>query len=106
MRRINRVGDFVVGKIDITIAPRTHAHGGLLAWARVEVNGLLIDGVSIRLTQEGVLITTLPAKARGELGLRRPIIRVLDREHRQHLDDAVIDAFREAWQSKGKGGEA
>ena len=96
--------DFSIGRISISLAPPTHAKGGLLAWADVEANGFVISGVAIRMTLDDLLIVTLPARARGELGRRHPIVRIVDREHRRVFDDAVIDAFREAWANRRKGG--
>ena len=96
--------DFSIGRISIALAPPTHAKGGLLGWATVYANGFIVDGVAIRMTSDDLLIVTLPARARGELGRRHPIVRIANRDHRQQFDDAVIDAFREAWANRGKGG--
>jgi hypothetical protein len=94
-----------IHRITIAVAPSSHARVGLLGWATVHVNGLIVDGVAVRMTREGSLIVTLPARARGELGLRHPIVRIADPDHRRQFDDAVIGAFREEWMRLRNGGD-
>lgn len=95
-----------IQRVTISLAASSHARVGLLGWASVHVNGLIVDGVAIRMTREGSLIVTLPARARGELGLRHPIVRIADPDQRRHFDDAVIGAFREEWMRIHNGSDA
>lgn len=75
-------------------AGASYAASGLLAWATVEVNGVIIEGVALRITRSDELVVTLPAKAKGELGRRRPIVRIADESLLAQVHDAVISAFR------------
>jgi hypothetical protein len=90
----------------LTPAGANFAASGLLAWALVEVNGVLIEGVALRITCEDELVVTLPAKAKGELGRRRPIVRIPDQALLTTVHDAVIRAFRDSHVRLRNGGDA
>jgi hypothetical protein len=61
---------------------------GLLAYATVAIDCVVVDGLTIRTTSRGVRAISLPAGDRN--GTRYPIVRLVDAETRAHVEREVL----------------
>ncbi|MCA9300446.1 MAG: septation protein SpoVG family protein [Phycisphaerales bacterium] len=76
-----------------TSAPPHLRASGLLGWVRfVTLDGLVIDGVGVRRTREGIFALSFPERTSRD-GTRHAIVRPVDDRTRREIEDAVFDAL-------------
>ncbi len=67
---------------------------GLLAWLCLEVDrSLVLDGITLRLTQAGNLTLSFPERCDSN-GRRHPFIRPLNDQVRREIERQVFEALR------------
>jgi len=90
----------IVSNVVITEAPDSLRKTGLLAWARVLVDGWWeVDGLSIRQTRSGECVVTYPSR-KDSRGRTRHYFRPVDDKAREAIEKAVLNAARE-WRAAG-----
>lgn len=94
-------GEFVVHDVRIVLAAPHEAHLGVLAHATAIAGHFRLAMLTVRITTDGRLIVTYPAKARGE-GRRFYYCVPVDDAVRAKIDAAVIRAFVEARRRVGR----
>ena len=73
-------------------APRRLQQRGMMGWLRLRVDGLLIDGVSLRESPGGALALSFPER-RDAAHRRHAIVRPLDDETRTAIESQVFAAL-------------
>lgn len=74
-------------------ADRAHRATGLLGWLSCEINGLVVDGITVRRTRQGQLSVSFP-KRREAGGRRRTTVRPRDERARAAIEAQVVAALR------------
>lgn len=88
--------------VAVFLAPPEMRDTGLLAWARVSVAGVRVDGLAVRRSwRDGALSVTWPER-RAANGERHPIVAVEDDALRGRAEAAVLRAFLEAARRAGR----
>ncbi len=73
-------------------APRRLQQHGMLGWLRLQVDGLLIDGVSLRESPSGAFGLSFPER-RDASRQRHAVVRPLDDETRTAIESQVFAAL-------------
>ena len=87
---------------DVVVAPYFDASGGLLAHASARVGAFRIDGFAIRVTTQGRLVLTWPARRDGG-GRRHPIVEPLDRTLRLRVEAVILAEYARVRSGAGRG---
>jgi DNA-binding cell septation regulator SpoVG len=88
-----RIGSATLTAITISPASERDADDGLLAYVSIELDGLVrIDGVTLRLTEEGQLSLSFPSRT-SRRGMKRALVRPTDRAARHAIEKAVFHAL-------------
>jgi len=89
-----------IDRIELVTAGPAAAETGLLGWLRFRVNrALMLDGVTLRRTQDGRHSLSFPAKTDGA-GRQRFFVKPLDSEIRQGIEAQVFAALGLAPETK------
>ena len=88
-----RIGSATLTAITLSSASDRDADAGLLAYVSVELDGLVrIDGVTLRLTEEGQLSLSFPSRT-SRRGTKHSLVRPTDRAARHAIERAVFHAL-------------
>jgi DNA-binding cell septation regulator SpoVG len=74
-------------------APPHLQKGGLLGWVQVEIGVLLVDGVSLRRTQDGSLAISFPTRTDRNRH-EHIVVRPIDAETRRQIESQILAALR------------
>lgn len=81
-----------VGEVRVYPAPTRERRCGLLAWVSAEVNGLVLDGITLRKARSGQPCLTIP-KRRDSEGRLHPWFLPVDQRDREALEDQILGAI-------------
>ncbi len=88
-----RIGSATLTAIAISPASDRDTDDGLLAYLDIELDGLVrIDGVTLRLTEEGQLSLSFPSRT-SRRGKKHALVRPTDRAARHAIEKAVFHAL-------------
>lgn len=100
-RSQSSAGEFVVHDVQIVLAAPHEEQLGVLAHATVIAGPFRVAMLTVRLTTDGRLIVTYPAKARGE-GRRFYYCVPVDNVVRTKIEAAVLREYLEARRRVGR----
>ncbi len=84
----------VLSSFKFSSASSRDVEGGLLGWVSFELNGVLgVDGCAVRRTRDGRTMVSFPTRKASD-GTRHPILRPLDGETRNRLENAILGALK------------
>lgn len=81
-----------VGEVRVHPAPGHERRGGLYAWVSAEVSGIVLDGFTLRVNQEGRLYLAYPKRRDGE-GRYHAWFWPIDHRDRQALQEQILAAI-------------
>jgi DNA-binding cell septation regulator SpoVG len=92
--KMNMEQDIInIDRVELVTAGPAGAETGLLGWIQCRVNrSLLLDGLTLRRTQDGRLALSFPAR-RDRAGNQRFYVRPLDDETRCEIERQVFAAL-------------
>ncbi len=77
-----------VTDLKFTVADAAHQATGILGWIRVTLAGaVVVDGITLRRSLDGILAITWPRKANG-----RPVASPASTEARKRIENAILEA--------------
>ena len=81
-----------VTAVRLVRAPRTERARGLLAFASFELNGVRVDGATVRRSRRGSVVLTYPCR-RDRRGLEHPYVLPVDPSLRREVEQVVLSAL-------------
>ena len=78
-----------VSDVTFTPAHRRLLASGLLGWIYCAINGLWIDGITLRRTSDGKLVLVYPAR-RDRNGIQYPYVLPIDERARAAVDEQIF----------------
>jgi len=82
-----------ISSLFFTRAPSHLLHTGLLGWVTFRLDDLRLDGVAVRVTQDGRMTLSYPARRDGH-GRQHPYALPVGAEVRQAVEDEVLARIR------------
>ena len=75
--------------VSFAAASESDIRTGLLAYLKVEIRGLILDGLTLRRTAAGKFAISFPART-DRHGNRHPIVRPIDDDARQQIEHELL----------------
>ena len=81
--------DIRVEVLRVARAPRELREHGMLAWLRIRIGDIVVDGVSLREGLDGERSLSFPIRADAR-GRKHPVVHALDETTRRYIEAQVL----------------